>query len=65
MNFGTWLDREGQFFDTVHFPQALEKYPFKGSGVYEIQGKVVEDFTVHSIEVLKMSKLALKEDKRY
>lgn len=65
MNFGTWLDREGQFFDTVHFPRALEKYPFKGKGVYEIEGKVVEDFTVHSIEVLKMNKLAFREDKRY
>lgn len=65
MNFGTWLDRDGQFFDTVHFPKALEKYPFRGRGVYEIEGKVVEDFTVQSIEVLKMNKLAFREDKRY
>jgi DNA-directed DNA polymerase III PolC len=65
MNFGTWLDRDGQFFDTVHFPKALEKFPFRGKGIYEIEGKVVEDFTVQAIEVVKMNKLPFQEDKRY
>jgi DNA-directed DNA polymerase III PolC len=28
MFFGTWIDAEGHFFDTVHFPDNLHQYPF-------------------------------------
>ena len=28
MYFGTWIDVEGNYFDTAHFPDSLEKYPF-------------------------------------
>ena len=65
MNFGTWLDREGTFFDTVHFPPVLKQYPFKGKGIYELKGKVVEDFGVPSIEIFSMIKIPFQEDKRY
>ncbi len=65
MNFGTWIDKTGQFFDTTHFPQALSNSPFRGRGVYEIHGRVVEDFGVASIEVSKMKKIPFVEDKRY
>lgn len=65
MNFGTWLDRDGTFFDTVHFPPVLKQYPFKGKGVYELKGKVVEDFGVPSIEIFSMVKIPFQEDKRY
>lgn len=56
MRFGTWLDDEGQFFDSVHFPNSLEKYPFRGKGMYRIKGKIVEDFGFPSIEVYSMYK---------
>jgi DNA polymerase-3 subunit alpha len=59
MSFGTWLDFEGGFFDTVHFPPCLEKYPLQGKGCYLIEGKVTEDFGFPSIEVEKMAKLPL------
>ncbi|SHJ83709.1 hypothetical protein SAMN05444280_13342 [Tangfeifania diversioriginum] len=36
MHFGTFLDYTGEFFDTVHFPDSLKKYPFRGNGVYLI-----------------------------
>ena len=39
MNFGTWVDYEGNFFDSTHFPEAAEKYPFRGKGCYLILGK--------------------------
>ena len=65
MNFGTFIDRKGKFFDTVHFPQALGKYPFTGRGVYHIRGKVVEEFGFASIEVYKMERLAYIKDERY
>jgi error-prone DNA polymerase len=64
MSFGTWLDRLGNFFDTTHFPKQLQQYPFKGSGVYMIEGKVIEEFGFPSIEVSRMGKLAIKRDPR-
>lgn len=65
MNFGTFLDNEGQFFDTVHFPPSLKLYPFRGKGMYLIAGKVVEEFGFPSVEVVKMAKLEYKADPRY
>jgi hypothetical protein len=65
MNFGCFIDPEGNFFDTTHFPQSLKYYPFKGSGTYLIMGKVVEEFGYPSIEVEKLAKLPIKADKRY
>jgi DNA-directed DNA polymerase III PolC len=64
MHFAAWLDDEGEFFDTVHFPPTLKTSPFKGDGVYIILGKVVEEFGFPSIEVEKMEKLPLQADPR-
>ena len=64
MNFGTFLDAQGDFFDTTHFPPSLRAYPFKGAGIYLISGKVVEEFGFPSIEVEKMAKLPIKADPR-
>ena len=64
MNFGTFLDSDGKFFDTVHFPPTLKYYPFRGDGVYLVLGKVVEEFGFASLEVEKMAKLPLKSDPR-
>ncbi len=64
MAFGTFLDEDGDFFDTVTFPPSLEAYPFKGSGVYLIKGKVVQEFEFPSIEVLQMAKLPIVQDPR-
>jgi DNA polymerase-3 subunit alpha len=65
MNFGCFIDAEGSFFDTTHFPQSLKDYPFKGAGTYLILGKIVEEFGYASVEVEKMAKLPVKPDKRY
>jgi DNA polymerase-3 subunit alpha len=65
MNFGCFIDSEGSFFDTVHFSQSLNKWPFKGSGTYLLLGKIVEEFGFPSLEVEKMAKLPVKPDKRY
>jgi DNA polymerase-3 subunit alpha len=65
MHFGCFLDVEGEFFDTVNFPDSLKKYPFRGHGIYLILGKVVEEFGFPSIEVHKMAKLPMKEDPRF
>lgn len=60
MHFGTFIDSTGEFFDTVHFPDSLKKYPFKGHGIYLILGKVVEEFGFPSLEVEKLAKLPYK-----
>ncbi len=65
MHFGTFFDAEGEFFDTVHFPQSAKQYPFKGKGVYLMKGKIVEEFGFPSIEVEKMAKLPMVKDRRY
>jgi error-prone DNA polymerase len=65
MNFGTFLDDEGNFFDTVHFAPSLTRYPFRGKGVYLILGKVVEEFGFPSVEVEKLARLEMVADPRY
>ncbi len=65
MHFGCFIDTEGEFFDTVNFPDSLKKYPYRGYGIYLILGKVVEEFGFPSIEVRKMAKLPLIKDPRY
>jgi len=57
LNFGSWLDEEGRWFDSVHFDKSLAKYPFRGKGVYMMEGKVVTDFDFPSIEVTRMEKM--------
>ncbi|SEK17967.1 DNA polymerase-3 subunit alpha [Parapedobacter koreensis] len=64
MKFGTFLDKDGVFFDTVHFPQTLGHYPLRGAGLYLIEGKVIEDFGCLSIEVARCGKMPLKLDPR-
>jgi len=65
MNFGTFLDIEGHFIDTVHFPPSVKKWPFRGHGIYTITGKVVEEFGFYTIEVTKMEKERYIDDPRY
>jgi len=51
MQFGTFLDQEGQFIDTVHFPPVAAKYNLSNKGVYKIYGKVIDEFGFLSVEV--------------
>ena len=65
MYFGTFLDRNGDYIDTVHFPPSAKKYPFRGRGVYKLTGKVMEEFDSISIEIFNMKKLDMMQDARY
>lgn len=64
MKFGTFLDVHGKFFDTVHFPQTLARYPLRGAGIYLIEGKVIVEYGCPSIEVTRCGKMPLKADPR-
>lgn len=65
MSFGTFTDRHGAYIDTVHFPLVNSAYPFRGKGIYKLQGKVAEEFGFYSLEVIAMEKLAFIDDPRY
>ncbi|HVG16150.1 MAG TPA: DNA polymerase III subunit alpha, partial [Chitinophagaceae bacterium] len=60
MFFATFLDRNGDWIDTVHFPDVASKYPLCSGGFYHIQGKVVEDFGVFAVEATWMVKIGRK-----
>lgn len=60
MFFGTFIDAKGEWIDTVHFPDVANRYPITGKGFYMIQGIVVEEFGVYTIEVKKMYKRGIK-----
>lgn len=65
MHFGTFLDYDGDFIDTVHFPPVAQKYRFRGKGIYRITGKVMEEFDCITLEVTSMELLPIVEDPRY
>jgi DNA-directed DNA polymerase III PolC len=63
MFFGTFVDSNLDWIDTVHFPGAAQKYPLHSSGFYKMTGKVTNDFGAYSIEVHTMYKVGYKERK--
>ena len=60
MYFGTLIDKEGDWVDTVVFPVVAQQYPFTGPGCYVLHGKVVEEFGHLSLEVIWQKRVALK-----
>lgn len=65
MYFGTWIDAEGQLFDTAHFTDSLAMYPFQGGGCYLLLGSVEVDYHFPTITVTKMAKMPFIPDPRY
>ena len=65
MYFGTFIDSKGNHIDTVHFPPSVKKYPLKGRGVYQLIGKVTEEFDCVNVEIEQLEKLAIVQDVRY
>jgi DNA polymerase-3 subunit alpha len=63
MAFGSFVDAQLDWVDTVHFPASFSRYPLQGRGFYKVSGKVTEDFGVYSIEVNFMQKLGYKQRK--
>ncbi|TDP00283.1 DNA polymerase III subunit alpha [Flavobacterium sp. 245] len=65
MYFGTWIDAEGELFDTAHFTGSLKEYPFQGGGCYLLLGHVEVDYHFPTITVTKMAKMPFIADPRY
>lgn len=67
MSFGTFLDVDGNWLDTVHFSHSFKRYPFRGPGCYLLRGKVVEEYGFICVEVEQMYRLhnrSLEENTR-
>lgn len=60
MSFGTFLDANKDWIDTVHFPAIHAAHPPQ-AGFFRITGKVIEEFGVCSIEVTRVEKAGLKK----
>lgn len=65
MYFGTWIDNEGAYFDTAHFPDSVATYPFQGGGCYLLMGIVEIDYHFPTITIHKMAKMPFMKDPRY
>lgn len=65
MYFGTWIDHEGSYFDTAHFPDSLANHPFQGGGCYLLLGIVEVDYHFPTITITKMAKMPFIPDPRY
>ncbi|UCA58498.1 DNA polymerase III subunit alpha [Chryseobacterium rhizoplanae] len=65
MYFGTWIDAEGEYFDTAHFSDCLAQYPFQGGGCYLLLGTVEVDFHFPAITIQMMAKMPFIPDPRY
>lgn len=65
MYFGTWIDANGEYFDTAHFPDSLKEYDFQGGGCYLLLGTVEIDYHFPTVTVHKMAKMQMIADPRY
>jgi len=65
MFFGTWIDVNGDYFDTAHFPDTLKQYDFQGGGCYLLLGTVEVDYHFPTITIHKMAKMPMIPDPRY
>ena len=64
MVFGYFLDQNGEFFDTVHFPKSAAQYPFTGWGIYRMKGIITEEYGHCVLQVNWMEKMGLLGDPR-
>lgn len=64
MAFGYFVDEQGEYFDTVHFPKSFDTFPFRGGGIYHMKGKVTEEFGHFALQVTWMNKLPFTADPR-
>jgi len=65
MAFSTFLDKNGECFDSVQFPKIKEQYPISGIGIYWIKGTVAEDLGYYSIITSQLIKIPAIPDPRF
>ena len=65
MYFGTFLDRGGGYFDTVHFPDSVARSFMSGKEVYKITGTVCNEWGYYSITVNLVEYMERRPDPRF
>jgi DNA polymerase-3 subunit alpha len=65
MNFGSFIDTAGDFWDSTQFPSVAARHPFRGRGVYRLTGVVEEEFEHVALRTTSMEKLPWRPDPRY
>ena len=62
MYLGTFIDEDGNWLDTAHFPAVARQYRFKGKACYLLKGKVQESFQAYTLIVSEMHHLHMWVD---
>jgi DNA-directed DNA polymerase III PolC len=57
MYFGTFIDKDNNWIDTVHFPNA-QFAPLQGRGFYKLTGKIIQEFGAFGLEVFRTEKVS-------
>ena len=61
MYFHTFIDADGNWLDTVFFPQVAKFSHLTGKGFYSMKGKVIEEFGVYSVDVSYCKRVGIKD----
>ncbi|MCL4154796.1 UNVERIFIED_CONTAM: hypothetical protein GTU68_041179, partial [Idotea baltica] len=64
MRLSTFIDKNGNYFDAVHFTEVVHKYPIHGLGIYKCLGFITEKFGFCSMIISKSRKLIIKSNPR-
>ncbi len=64
MRLSTFVDKEGNYFDAVHFTNVVHLYPINGIGIYACYGKITNRYGFCSMNVIKSKKMNIMSDPR-
>nr|WP_321226326.1 DNA polymerase III subunit alpha [uncultured Psychroserpens sp.] len=57
MRLSTFVDKQGHYFDAVHFTDTVHQYPIHGVGIYKCLGFITEKFGFCSMIISKSIKV--------
>ncbi len=64
MRLSTFVDKEGNYFDAVHFTDVVHLYPIHGIGIYACYGKITNRYGFCSMNVITSKKVPILVDPR-
>jgi DNA polymerase-3 subunit alpha len=64
MRLSTFVDKDGKYFDAVHFTEVVHKYPINGIGIYKCLGIITKKYGFCSMIISKSRKVIIKSNPR-
>ena len=64
MRLSTFIDYKGNYFDAVHFSDAVKHSPINGMGIYACYGTIVGQFGFYSMKIIRSKKVGIFNDPR-